>query len=193
MIESPQPIDTESCRSDWVDCLLKRRSPIVTMFSGLIAGALLITGLSGCRALSGASSGLQPSCDALVTVHESRYRGVDQTCEALKTAIEAEGLKFLKIRDTTASVIKGGVQLDRQVRVIEWCKAQYAHDMLRDNPEVSALLPCAFGVYEGDDGKIYISALNMELMGRAFGGAVAEVMGERVSRNQAWILAAHVR
>jgi len=77
--------------------------------------------------------------------------------------------------------------------VIEWCKAQYAHDMLRDNPEVSALLPCAFGVYEGDDGKIYISALNMELMGRAFGGAVAEVMGERVSRNQAWILAAHVR
>jgi uncharacterized protein (DUF302 family) len=171
----------------------KGRPAIPSIALGAMASAMLIAGLSGCKSMPTAPVAQQPTCDSITTVHESKHGNIDRTCEALRAAIEAKGLKCLKIRDTTESVAKGGIQLDRQVRVIEWCKSQYAHDMLKDNPEVSALLPCAFGIYDGDDGKVYISALNMRLIGNVFGGSIARVMGGPVARKQAAILAAHTR
>ena len=144
---------------------------------------VLLSVLSGCA-----------SPPARVTmVRESRYADVDETCRALRKAIEAEGMKCLTVRNTTKSVHDGGLEFDRQVRVVEWCKAEYARDMLVGTPEISALLPCTFGVYEGDDGKVYISAIDMERMGRMYGGTVAAVMGEKVSRNQATILDSQAR
>lgn len=165
--------------------------PAPVKLVGLTFCAILISALTGCAVLPKTLGKAQPVHQKLVTVHKSNYQDIDRTCAALQEAIEAEGLRCLNVRNTTQSVIKGGIPLDRQVRVIEWCKAQYAHDMLKGSPEVSVLLPCAFGVYRGDDGTVYVSALNMELVGKLLGGAVADVMGEQVSRNQAAILTAH--
>jgi hypothetical protein len=39
------------------------------------------------------------------------------------------------------------------------------------------MLPCALGVYEGEDGKVFISGMNVGLMGKMFGGNIAKVMG----------------
>ena len=61
-------------------------------------------------------------------------------------------------------------------------------DMLKDNPEVCTLMPCTFGVYEGSDGKVYISSMNQHLMGEMFGSTIAKVMSEYVMRDQAKIL-----
>ena len=137
--------------------------------------------------------GRKPGPVMMLTVHESKYEDVDQTCEALKAAIESQGLNCPAIRNLNKSMAKHGVHLDRQVRVVEFCKAEYAHDMLKDNPEVSALMPCAFGVYEGDDGKVHISGMNPGLIGKMFGGTIAKVMGERVAQDEARILETHVR
>ena len=52
------------------------------------------------------------------------------------------------------------------------------------NPEVSTLMPCAWGVYKGDDGKVYISGMNMGLTGKLFGGNIAKVMGSSVSKDE---------
>jgi uncharacterized protein (DUF302 family) len=78
--------------------------------------------------------------------------------------------------------------MSRQVKIVELCKAEYARDVLSTNPEVSTLMPCAWGVYEGDDGKIYISGMNMGLMGKMFGGNIAKVMGDLVVKDEARIL-----
>jgi len=158
----------------------KRKLPMVFVLVGLVTGAGLIA-LTGCQSMA----------VRMVTVYESKYQDVDRTCEALKAAIEAQGLKCPAIRNLTKSMAKCGVHLDRQVRVVEFCKADYAHDMLKDNPEVCTLMPCTFGVYEGDDGKIYISNMNQRLMGKMFGGSVAKVMSERVAQDEARILEAH--
>jgi uncharacterized protein (DUF302 family) len=56
--------------------------------------------------------------------------------------------------------------------------------MLADTPEVSAFMPCAYGVFEGDDGKVHVSGMNRALMAQMFGGTVAEVMGKRVARDE---------
>jgi len=66
--------------------------------------------------------------------------------------------------------------------IVELCKAEYAKDVLSTNPEVSTLIPCAWGVYEGDDGNSYITGMNMGLMGKMFGGNIARVMGASVAR-----------
>ena len=65
--------------------------------------------------------------------------------------------------------------------IVELCKAQYAEDVLSTNPEVSTLMPCAWGVYDGDEKKIYITGMNMGLMGKMFGGNIARIMGGSVA------------
>ncbi|MCK5804615.1 MAG: DUF302 domain-containing protein [Lentisphaeria bacterium] len=187
-------IDTDFRRSFSEDSPTRRLSFFSTLF-GLLGSAVLVAVLnSGCASMPRVLGGeADARCRVIVTVHESKYQNVDQTCEALKSAIVTEGLSFLKLRNTNKSIVKGGLHLDRQVRVIEWCKTEYAYEMLKKNPEVSALFPCTFGVYEGDDGKIYVSALNMTLMGEVFGGVIADVMGERVAKIQTRILAVHTR
>jgi uncharacterized protein (DUF302 family) len=86
-----------------------------------------------------------------------------------------------------------GVQMDKPVRIVELCNATYARDILMTNPEVSTLMPCAWGVYEGKDGRIYISGMNMGLMGKMFGGNIAKVMGTAVSKDEARMLGPIIR
>jgi hypothetical protein len=86
------------------------------------------------------------------------------------------------------SVSEHGVDIGREIRIVELCNAQYAKDILSTDPEVSTLMPCAWGVYEGDDGKVYISGMNMGLMGKLFGGNVARVIGGNVAKDESKML-----
>ena len=60
----------------------------------------------------------QAQPEKMLTVHESKYQDVDQTCEALKPAIEAEGFHCKAILNLNKAMAKHGVHLDRQVRVV---------------------------------------------------------------------------
>ena len=91
----------------------------------------------------------------------------------------------------TAGCSSSHTRID-QIRV-ELCNAKYAKDILMTNPEVSTLMPCAWGVYKGKDGKIYISGMNMGLMGKMFGGNIAKVMGEAVSKDEEQMLKEVIR
>jgi len=117
----------------------------------------------------------------MITIHESRYATIDETCDKLKQSIEAHGWSSPMIRDLNATLEKKGVYMKRSVKVVELCKGSYANDVLTTNPEVSTLMSCAWGVYQGDDGKIYISGMNMGFMGKMFGGNIAKVIGGAVA------------
>ena len=136
------------------------------------------------------SGGCQSMPRQLVTLHPSKYQDIDQTCDALKAAIEAQGFSYKGTLNLNDAMAKHDVHLARQVRVVQFGRAKYAHDMLADTPEVSAFMPCAFGVYEGDDGEVHVSGMNRALMARMFGGTVADVMGKRVARDEAAIFKA---
>jgi len=120
----------------------------------------------------------------MIVTHESKFDSVEETCAVLQKSIEANGWVSPAIRDMNQATEKNGVHMDKQVRLVELCKAQYAKDVLDTNPEVSTLMPCAWGVYEGDDGKVYISGMNMGLMGKMFGGNIAKVMGGAVAKDE---------
>ncbi len=121
-----------------------------------------------------------------LSASESRY-GIEETCERLQAAIEANGWKYPGVRNMNDSMAKEGVTMEAQVRIVELCKADYAKDVLVTNPEVSTLMPCAFGVYEKDE-RVYVTGMNMGLMGKLFGGNIAAVMGGKVAVDEKAIL-----
>ena len=59
------------------------------------------------------------------------------------------------------------------------CNPRYASRILSNEEDrgVTALMPLAIGVYEDSQGKVYVSRMNVKLLGMMFGGTIAEVMG----------------
>ena len=158
--------DTNVQKQEW-------KNRLITFLSGLII-VMVLVGVIVWLAMPG----------MMLVVHQSRYDSVVETCQQRKAAIETNGWENPAIRDMNKSMAKHGVQMNKQVKIVELCNAEYTKDVLTTNPEVSTLMPCAWGVYEGDDGKIYISGMNMGLMGKMFGGNIAKVMEEAVSKDE---------
>jgi len=155
---------------------------LIPFILGFIVGAVIV-GIAGWLLMPG----------MMLVVHQSRYDTVEETCAQLENAIEANGWISPAIRNMNKAMAKSGVQMDNQVRIVELCNAKYAKDILTTNPEVSTLMPCAWGVYKGKDGKVYISGMNMGLMGKMFGGNIARVMGESVSQDEEKMLGGVIR
>ena len=53
-----------------------------------------------------------------------------------------------------------------------------------ENRIVSVFMPCTISVYQKSDGKTYIATMNAALLGKMFGGTVAEIMGDKVAVDQ---------
>jgi uncharacterized protein (DUF302 family) len=146
---------------------------LLLFLGGIIVGAILV-------ALIGWS--MMPTL--MLTTHQSRYDSVEETCKQLKIAIKNGGWQCPAVRNMNKAMLKHGVTFTKQVRIVELCNAKYAGDVLATNPEVSTLMPCAWGVYKGQDGKVYITGMNMGLMGKMFGGNIAKVMGGAVAAEE---------
>ena len=120
----------------------------------------------------------------MLTIHQSRFDTIEETCAQLQKAIEKNGWSCPAIRDMKTAMAKHGVSFPNNAKIVELCKAEYAKEVLLTNPEVLTLMPCAWGVYKGPDGKVYISGMNMGLMGKMFGGTIAKVMGTSVAADE---------
>ena len=46
------------------------------------------------------------------------------------------------------------------------------------------MMPCTMAVWEGDDGKVYLSEMNMSLMAKMFGGNISKIMGGQVAKDE---------
>jgi len=123
----------------------------------------------------------------MLVVEPSRL-GFDETVAALEKALAEEGWSSPATLDLNKSMAKHGVEFGPKVRVVQLCKPEYAKEVLTTDRQVSALMPCSIAVYEGDDGRVYVSKMNTGLMGKLFGGTVAEVMGGKVAKDEAAIL-----
>lgn len=117
----------------------------------------------------------------MLVEYTSRFPTVEETVTQLQTAIKEGGWTSPSTMNMNASMAKHGVDMDRPVQVVNLCKPAHAEKVLMANPEISTLMPCSWGVYKADDGSVRISTMNMKLMGKMFGGTVAEVMGGSVA------------
>ncbi|MFA5238521.1 MAG: DUF302 domain-containing protein [Phycisphaerae bacterium] len=116
--------------------------------------------------------------------------GLDETVAALEKRIPEHGwvISGDKAMNMNDSLAKNGVDFKPGVRLIKLCKAEYAKSVLTTDRYVSCLMPCTMAVWEGDDGKVYLSEMNMSLMAKMFGGNIGKIMGGKVVKDEEEIL-----
>jgi uncharacterized protein (DUF302 family) len=85
---------------------------------------------------------------------------------------------------------KHGETFEPRVNIIQLCKAPYAKQVLTTDRHVASMMPCSIAVWEDDAGQVHVSKMNTGLMGKMFGGTIAEVMGGKVAAEEARMLAA---
>jgi uncharacterized protein (DUF302 family) len=158
-----------------------RKPLVIGILVGAVAGAVLC---------GGAIVAAMPS---MIIVTEESQLGLDETVAALEDAIEAQGWVVSTVMDMNKSMARHGVEFSPRVKLVKLCKPEYAKSVLTTDRQVSTLMPCSFAVWEGDDGKVYLSKMNMGLMAKLFGGNIAEVMGNKVVKDERAMLAGIVK
>jgi len=94
---------------------------------------------------------------AFSTVLETSY---EDAISRVTDALKEEGFGVLTEIDVKATLKK---KLDREFRkyvILGACNPPYAHRSLQADLDVGLLLPCNVIVYETDDKKAYVSAIN---------------------------------
>lgn len=115
---------------------------------------------------------------SLMLIKHKSNRGYDDTVAALSEAIKKkQDWRVLTINDYQKSTAAFGA-LER-VGSMNICNPRYASRILANDTDrgVTAFMPLAIGVYEDKKGQVYVSQLNVGLMGMMFGGTIADVMG----------------
>ncbi len=104
--------------------------------------------------------------------------GYDETVALLSQALTAKpDWRVLTVNDYQKSVAEfGAIERTGSMNI---CNPRYASRILARDADrgVTAFMPLAIGVYEDKQGQVYIARLNVGLLGRMFGGTIAEVMG----------------
>ena len=114
----------------------------------------------------------------MLTTYKSKS-DFEKTVENLKAAIEAKGdWKFTKEFDFQKNIHNAGHDKIEKVGSIAICNPKYASMILSEEPnrKVTAIMPITLGVFENKTGQVFISELNIGMMGMIFGGTIARVM-----------------
>ncbi len=127
---------------------------------------------------------------SMMIVTKECQLGFDETVAALEKRIPEHGwiISGGKPIDLNKSLAENGVDFGPRVNLVKLCNAEHAKSVLMTDRWVSCLMPCTMAVWEGDDGKVYLSEMNMGLMAKMFGGNIAKVMGGSVAREEKQIL-----
>lgn len=108
--------------------------------------------------------------------------GYEETITKIESAVTNGGWVISSKMDMQKSLAKHG-QTAPRVTLLKICEPHYAAKILNDDSaiRVSLMMPCTISIYEKSDGKAYVATMNAGVMGRLFGGTVAEVMAGSVA------------
>ncbi len=87
-------------------------------------------------------------------------RSFDEVLARVPEALQGEGFGVLTEIDVQAT-LKKKLDVDfRRYRILGACNPPFAHRALQHSLEIGLLLPCNVVVYETDDGKAVVSAID---------------------------------
>ena len=111
--------------------------------------------------------------------------GYAETIACLENNVTNGGWIISRKIDLCKSMAKYGKCI-QPVTLLKICKADYADKILNTDEAmyVSVMMPCTMAIYQKSDKKTYVSTMNTKLMGRMFGGIIADVMGGPVATDE---------
>ena len=108
--------------------------------------------------------------------------GFDEALAKVPEALKAEGFGVLTEIDVQAT-LKKKLDVDfRRYRILGACNPPFAHRALQHSLDVGMLMPCNVIVYETDDGKAVVSAVDPMQTMAAQGDAAIQPLAEEVQR-----------
>jgi uncharacterized protein (DUF302 family) len=108
--------------------------------------------------------------------------GFDDALARIPGALKAEGFGVLTEIDVQQTLkIKLGVDF-RRYRILGACNPPFAHRALEHSLDIGLLLPCNLIVYEGDDGRAVVSAVDPLQTLAAQGDEALRPIAEEVQR-----------
>jgi uncharacterized protein (DUF302 family) len=114
---------------------------------------------------------------SLMLIKHKSNRSYDDTLSILSEGFQKkQDWHLLKITDYQESTAPFGA-IER-VCSMNVCNPRYASQILSNdaNRGVTAFMPLAVGVYEDKKKQVFVSQLNVSLLGMMFGGTIADVM-----------------
>ncbi|MDP2833845.1 MAG: DUF302 domain-containing protein [Pseudomonadota bacterium] len=111
---------------------------------------------------------------------------LDTTLKTLETNARAAGWKVVGKREMHKTIAEQGGPKLAPVVLLELCSGKYSARILADDSArwSSVLMPCTLAVYEKQDGKTYVSSMDIRAMKAMLSGVVAEVMTGGVADDQ---------
>ena len=127
---------------------------------------------------------------SMMIVTRERRMGLDETVAALEKRIPEHGwvVSGGKAMNMNDSLAKNGADFKPGIRIVKLCNAEYAKSILTTDRNVSCMMPCTMSVWEDNDGKVYLSKMNMSLVAKMFGGNIGKIMGGKVVQDEEKVL-----
>ena len=115
---------------------------------------------------------------SLMLTKRRSNRGYEDSVAYLSEGLQKkQDWRVVKINDYQESTAAFGAM--ERVCSVNVCNPRYVAQILADdaNRGVTAFMPLAIGVHEDKQGQVFVSQLNVRLLGMMFGGTIARVMG----------------
>jgi uncharacterized protein (DUF302 family) len=93
----------------------------------------------------------------------STDKSVSETAAALQAAVQANRFGVMQIHNLQETMVKKGVDFERECLIFEVCQPQQAKKVLDQNMSVSTALPCRISIYE-EGGKTVLTTLKPTIL-----------------------------
>jgi len=110
----------------------------------------------------------------------------NKTIENIKANAKAKGWVIPGVSKLHEAIKEHGGHDIEPAYLVNLCNATHAYNILKKDEQkiISVMMPCTISVYEKSDGKTYIGTMNAELLGKMFGGDIAQIFGVEVAEDQ---------
>lgn len=106
----------------------------------------------------------------------------DEAVARIRGALKNEGFGVLTEIDAQ-KVLKEKLGIDRpRYLILGACNPNYAHRGLEHEPELGTLLPCNVVVYENEEGKVVVTAMDPEAVLKLVGNPKVGEIGREVRK-----------
>lgn len=102
--------------------------------------------------------------------------GFDETVTAVAAAIDRQGWQKGPVHDVQADMVKAGIADSKRMKVLEACPAGFNDKLNAASQGKLPPHPCRFTVFEGRDGKTYVTRMNSGLLAKGLQGEPARLM-----------------
>ena len=121
----------------------------------------------------------------MLVEYESPY-DINKTIQTISDNAKANKWVVPGIGKLHKSIKKHGGYTLTPVYLVNLCNATHAYNILKkdENKLISVMMPCTISVYTKADGKTYIGTMNAGLLGKMFGGDIAQIFGVEVAEDQ---------